>query len=85
MQQQCSIDWLQLNTRGVGLSLASSDVIARCRGYIAAGAGAVVSLWCASLASRLFVRRSPVLVHYRNLVAYPCLLAYSAFALLTLY
>lgn len=55
------------------------------KGYIAAGAGAVVSLWCASLASRLFVRRSPVLVHYRNLVAYPCLLAYSAFALLTLY
>ena len=48
-------------------------------------AGAVTSLWCTTLAARLFVRRSPVLKHYRNLIAYPCLLTYSAFALLTLY
>ncbi len=55
------------------------------RGFLAAVAGAVVSLWCAILAARLFVRQSPILKHYRNLITYPCLLNYAAFALLTLY
>lgn len=55
------------------------------RGHLSAAGGALVSFWCAILAARLFVRRSPVLKHYRNLVGYPCLLNYGAFALLTLY
>lgn len=55
------------------------------KGNLAAAAGALVSLWCAYLAARLFVQRSPVLTHYRNLIGYPCLLNYGAFALLTLY
>ena len=42
-------------------------------------------LWAAATASRMFVRRSPVLEDLRWHVAYPCLLMYAAFSLLTVY
>lgn len=49
-------------------------------------AGAVLAvLWASHTASRLFTRRSPLLDGQYLILAYPCLLMYSAFALLTLY
>ena len=50
---------------------------------LAVAAGAV--LWSGQTAARLFVRRSPLLDGQHALILYPCLLMYSAFALLTLY
>lgn len=49
------------------------------------GAGALTVIWCTALAAKLLVRRSPVLQQHQALVAYPCFLTYTAFALLTLY
>jgi hypothetical protein len=49
------------------------------------GIAALGTVWCSYAASRLFVRRSPLLEDYRGLIAYPCFLAYAAFSLLTLY
>ena len=56
-----------------------------CRGLLANTAGGLVVVWCTALAAQLLVRRAPVLQPNRALVAYPCFLTYSAFALLTLY
>ena len=42
-------------------------------------------LWSGVSAAKLLARRSPVLEDHLWLIAYPCLLMYSAFALLTIY
>eukprot|EP00803_Ostreobium_quekettii_P002735 evm.model.scf_1534.2 EVM.evm.TU.scf_1534.2 scf_1534:5625-7995(+) len=42
-------------------------------------------VWSTHIASALFIRRSPCLVDLRTLVAYPCFLVYSIFAMLSLY
>jgi len=55
------------------------------RGLLGVGAGTLTVIWCTALAAKLLVRRSPVLLQHRTLVAYPCFLTYTAFALLTLY
>lgn len=55
------------------------------RGTLAVAAGCLTVLWCTALAAQLLVRRSPVLRQHRALVAYPCFLTYTAFALLTLF
>lgn len=47
--------------------------------------GAVAILWSAHIASTLFSKKSVTLEGQRVLIWYPCLLMYSAFALLTLY
>lgn len=43
------------------------------------------TLWAAHTAAKLFTKRTPLLETYQSLIAYPCLLMYSAFALLTVY
>ena len=42
-------------------------------------------LWSGFSAARLFCRRSQMLEEHMSLILYPCLLTYSAFALLTIY
>ena len=54
----------------------------RCRGVATL---ALAALWAARTAARLFVRRSPALEDHFYLLAYPCLLMFSAFALLNVY
>ena len=46
---------------------------------------AVVVIWCTVVATKMFVIHTPSLLDHRILVAYPCMLFYSAFALLSLY
>ena len=46
---------------------------------------ALAVLWAAYTASKMFVKRSPALMEQRGVIAYPCLLMYIAFAMLTLY
>lgn len=41
------------------------------------------TLWSALTAAKLFTRRSPSLTEFQGLIGYPCLLMYTAFALLT--
>ena len=45
----------------------------------------VAVLWSGWTAAKLLARRSPVLEDHLYLIAYPCLLMYSAFALLNVY
>ena len=56
-----------------------------CRGSLPSLLAVPAVLWAAFTASRMFVRRSPALEDLRWHVAYPCLLMYSAFSLLTVY
>jgi hypothetical protein len=55
------------------------------RSRAAAAGGAVAVAWAGWTASRLFQARAPGLRGQGPVVLYPCLLMYSAFALLTLY
>ncbi len=55
------------------------------RGVATVLLAAVAVLWSGMSAAKLFARRSPVLEDHLSLIAYPCLLMYSAFALLTIY
>lgn len=55
------------------------------RSRAAALLGGVAVLWAAATATRMFVERTPGLKGKASLVAYPALLMYMAFALLTLY
>ncbi|GMH32432.1 hypothetical protein BSKO_00266 [Bryopsis sp. KO-2023] len=52
---------------------------------VRAAAGCICVVWSTFVASGLFVRRSPCLEDQRSLVAYPCFLVYSIFAVLTIY
>ncbi|KAK9919010.1 hypothetical protein WJX75_008673 [Coccomyxa subellipsoidea] len=45
----------------------------------------VALLWSGMTAAKLFTKRSPVLEDHLYLIAYPCFLMYSAFALLSIY
>ncbi|DBA71746.1 hypothetical protein WJX79_002138 [Trebouxia sp. C0005] len=45
----------------------------------------VTTLWCGRTAAKLFVKKAPSISDQTLLVAYPCTLMYSAFALLTVY
>jgi hypothetical protein len=69
------------------LSNAVTEHVARrrCRGVATLALAALAVLWAARTAARLFVRRSPALEDHFYLVAYPCLLMFSAFALLNVY
>lgn len=55
------------------------------RGIATVALAAFAVLWAAHTAARLFVRRSPVLGDHFYLIVYPCLLMFSAFALLNVY
>lgn len=56
-----------------------------CRGLVSNVLAVACTLWAAHTASKLFTKRTPLLEDYQSLIAYPCLLMYSAFALLTVY
>ncbi len=49
------------------------------------GSAVLAVLWSGYTASKLFSRRSQMLEEHMYLILYPCLLMYSAFALLTIY
>lgn len=55
------------------------------RGAATLALAVLAVLWAARIASRLFVRRSPALEEHAYLLAYPCLLVFTAFALLNVY
>lgn len=55
------------------------------RGMVPYSTAAVAVLWAAFTASKMFVKRSPALEEQRGVIAYPCMLMYIAFAMLTLY
>ena len=55
------------------------------RGMATLALAVLAVLWAAHIASRLFVRRSPALEEHAYLLAYPCLLVFTAFALLNVY
>lgn len=46
---------------------------------------AVAVIWSSQTAARLFMHRTPALRGQLSIVLYPCVLMYTAFALLTLY
>lgn len=56
-----------------------------CRGALTVGAAVLAVFWSGLTAAKLFSRRSQVLEEHMYLIMYPCLLMYSAFALLTIY
>ncbi len=56
-----------------------------CRGTATVALAVVAVLWSGMTAARLFTKRSPALEEHLYLIAYPCLLMYSAFALLSIY
>ena len=59
-----------------------------CRGSIAYAMAVVATLWCSRLASRLILRRLPDDQDFRDMYflrIYPCVMVYSAFAILTVY
>lgn len=55
------------------------------RSVVAMVFAAVAVIWSSQTAARLFVHRTPALRGQLSIVLYPCLLMYTAFALLTLY
>ncbi len=55
------------------------------RGVATVALAGVAVLWAGWTAAKLLARRSPVLEDHLYLIAYPCLLMYSAFALLNVY
>lgn len=58
---------------------------ALCRGTATIALAVLAVLWSGTTAAKLFTKRSPVLEDHVYLIAYPCLLMYSAFALLSIY
>ncbi len=58
---------------------------ATCRGIANVILASVTTLWCGRTAAKLFVKKAPSISDQTLLVAYPCTLMYSAFALLTVY
>ncbi|KAK9806203.1 hypothetical protein WJX72_005193 [[Myrmecia] bisecta] len=55
------------------------------RGMVSVVLAVLVTLWCGRTAAKLFVKRSPCLEDHYYLIVYPCVLMYSAFALLNVY
>ncbi|EFJ51663.1 hypothetical protein VOLCADRAFT_87333 [Volvox carteri f. nagariensis] len=55
------------------------------KGPLSLVAAVLCTVWAALTASRIFARRCPPLGELRGIIMYPCLLAYSTFALLMLY
>lgn len=55
------------------------------RSTITTVGGGIATVWAALIASTLFSRKSVTLEGQRPLIMYPCILLYTAFALLTLY
>ncbi|CAK0785761.1 hypothetical protein CVIRNUC_008972 [Coccomyxa viridis] len=55
------------------------------KGALTVGSAALAVLWSGVTAAKLFSRRSQMLEEHMYLIMYPCLLMYSAFALLTIY
>ena len=56
-----------------------------CRSRVEIVLAVLTTLWCGRTAGKLFVKRSAALEDHKWLIAYPCTLMYSAFALLTVY
>lgn len=72
----------------VGYSVNALTGAMCCRGSIAYAMAVVATLWCSRLASRLILRRLPDDQDFRDLyflLIYPCVMVYSAFAILTVY
>jgi len=55
------------------------------RSVVSAVLAAVVVVWSTVVATKMFLIHTPSLLDHRILVAYPCLLFYSAFTLLSFY
>jgi hypothetical protein len=56
-----------------------------CRGTATLLLAALAVIWSGVTAARLFTKRTPMLADHFSIIAYPCLLMYSAFALLSIY
>lgn len=56
-----------------------------CRGLPSAALAILAAVWSSLVASRILVTKSPGLEEQRSILAYPCLLIYGSFALLTAY
>jgi len=69
--------------------LDSKAAAERCDGASRGIANVVLAstttLWCGRTAAKLFAKKAPSISDQSMLVAYPCTLMYSAFALLTVY
>jgi hypothetical protein len=63
----------------------SNQLVNMCRGTATVALAVVALLWSGMTAAKLFTKRSPVLEDHLYLIAYPCFLMYSAFALLSIY
>ena len=55
------------------------------RGALTVTSAVLAVLWSGYTAAKLFSTRSQMLEEHMYLILYPCLLMYSAFALLTIY
>lgn len=55
------------------------------RGIANAVLAVATTLWCGRTAAKLFTKKAPSISDQSLLIAYPCTLMYSAFALLTVY
>ena len=55
------------------------------RGLLSYGLVALCTLWSGHTAAKIFVRRTPALEGMQGLIMFPCLLLYSAFAMLCVY
>jgi len=63
---------------------SAADVVLP-RGVLTAALATVVLLWSTYVATRMFLMYTPSLLEKRSLVAYPCMLFYCAFLLLSFY
>lgn len=55
------------------------------RGALTAGLAVLCTLWAALTAAKISVRRCQALQELQSLIAFPCMLMYGAFAMLSLY
>ena len=55
------------------------------RGLLSLALAALCTLWSAHTAAKIVVRRTPALEGMQGLIMYPCLLMYTAFAMLCVY
>lgn len=56
-----------------------------CRPMVIGGLALLFTLWSGVTACKMLVKLSPALQDVKSLVAYPCVLMYGSFALLTSY
>ena len=68
-----------------GESVVTSVSLDICRGVANLVLAVATTLWCGWTAAKLFSKMAPSISDQSMLVAYPCTLMYSAFALLTVY